>query len=131
MAGSSATLHEADLPESVVDRHRAIVSLMEELEAVDWYDQRAAATTDAALREILIHNRDEEKEHAAMALEWLRRVDPVWDQHLRTYLFTTGDIVGIEQVAEHGGGADGAGGASAEAGSDGSLGLGSLKAVIP
>ena len=63
---------------------------MEELEAVDWYDQRAAATDDADLAEVLGHNRDEEKEHAAMTLEWLRRHDPVLDQHLRTYLFTDG-----------------------------------------
>ena len=69
------------------DRHRAIVSLMEELEAVDWYDQRVDATRDDELREILAHNRDEEKEHAAMVLEWLRRRDPQLDQQLRDYLF--------------------------------------------
>ena len=80
---------------------------MEELEAVDWYDQRADATTDDALREILAHNRDEEKEHAAMTLEWLRRHDAKLDEHLRTYLFTEGDILAIEQAAEHGGGGDG------------------------
>ncbi|MGE5270359.1 MAG: encapsulin-associated ferritin-like protein [Thiohalocapsa sp.] len=91
---ASETLHEdADkLGPHVVDRHRAIVSLMEELEAVDWYDQRAAATADDALRAILVHNRDEEKEHACMALEWLRRQDPVLDAHLRKYLFTEGPI---------------------------------------
>ncbi len=91
---ASETLHEdaATIGPAVVDRHRAIVSLMEELEAVDWYDQRAAATADEALRAILVHNRDEEKEHAAMALEWLRRQDPVFDAHLREYLFTEGPI---------------------------------------
>ena len=91
---ASETLHEdaATIGPAVVDRHRAIVSLMEELEAVDWYDQRAAATDDEALRAILVHNRDEEKEHAAMALEWLRRRDPVFDAHLREYLFTEGPI---------------------------------------
>ena len=100
MASNSGTLHEPDLPEDVVDRHRAIVSVMEELEAVDWYDQRAAATADAGLAEVLGHNRDEEKEHAAMTLEWLRRRDPVLDRHLRTYLFTDGDILRIEESAE-------------------------------
>ncbi len=91
---ASETLHEdaARLGPQVVDRHRAIVSLMEELEAVDWYDQRAAATDDEALRAILVHNRDEEKEHACMALEWLRRQDPVLDANLRKYLFTEGSI---------------------------------------
>lgn len=70
------------------DMHRAIVSLMEELEAVDWYNQRAAASTDPALRAILVHNRDEEKEHAAMLLEWIRRQDPVFSKELKDYLFT-------------------------------------------
>jgi len=102
MPSNSESLHEADLPPAVVDRHRAIVSIMEELEAVDWYDQRAAATDDASLAEVLRHNRDEEKEHAVMTLEWLRRHDPVLDRHLRTYLFTEGDILGIEKAAEHG-----------------------------
>ena len=129
MAGSSASLHEDPerLSETVIDRHRAIVSIMEELEAVDWYDQRAHATTDGALREILAHNRDEEKEHAAMTLEWLRRHDPKLDEHLRTYLFTEGDVLSIEQEAEHGGGDESAEGSSL---ADSSLGLGSLKAVI-
>lgn len=87
---SSETLHEdpQQLGPQVVDRHRAIVSLMEELEAVDWYNQRAAATSDDELRAVLIHNRDEEKEHAAMVLEWLRRQDPALDRNLRKYLFT-------------------------------------------
>jgi ferritin-like protein len=100
---ASEGLHEsaADLDEGVIDRHRAIRSIMEEFEAVDWYDQRAAATSDPTLAEVLAHNRDEEKEHAAMTLEWLRRQDPVLDKHLRTYLFTEGSIVEIEHVAEH------------------------------
>src|SRR5437764_9345409 len=94
MPMSSERLHEdaAALGSQVVERHRAIISLMEELEAVDWYDQRAAATEDDELRAILIHNRDEEKEHACMALEWLRREDAVFDAHLRKYLFTEGPI---------------------------------------
>src|SRR5205085_12090295 len=84
----------------VVDRHRAIVSLMEELEAVDWYDQRVAAAEDDALRAILVHNRDEEKEHACMVLEWLRRQDPVFDANLRKYLFTEGPIGEREELEE-------------------------------
>src|SRR5262245_22250 len=78
VAASSATLHEDPnvLSAETKDRHRAIVSIMEELEAVDWYDQRAAACSDPELAAILAHNRDEEKEHAMMTLEWLRRHDP-------------------------------------------------------
>ncbi len=105
MTAGSTTLHEENLPPDVIDRHRAIVSMMEELEAVDWYDQRASATSDEALRGILGHNRDEEKEHFAMTLEWLRRRDPTMDRHLRTYLFTDGqDVLEVEEEAEHGGG---------------------------
>jgi len=72
--------------------HRAIVSLMEELEAVDWYNQRADACSDADLKAILAHNRDEEKEHASMLLEWIRRSDPSFDHELRDYLFTDKQI---------------------------------------
>ena len=77
MAGASTTLHEdeAKIAPSTVERHRAIISLMEELEAVDWYDQRVDATSDPQLKALLEHNRDEEKEHAAMMLEWLRSND--------------------------------------------------------
>lgn len=71
------------------DMHRAIVSLMEELEAVDWYNQRADACKDPALKAILVHNRDEEKEHAAMVLEWIRRQDPKFSSQMKDYLFTT------------------------------------------
>ena len=87
---SSETLHEdpGKLGPKVINHHRAIVSLMEEFEAVDWYDQRAKATDDAQLRAIMEHNRDEEKEHAMMVLEWLRRNDPKLDEHMKTYLFT-------------------------------------------
>ena len=70
------------------DMHRAIVSLMEELEAVDWYNQRVDACSDPELKFILRHNRDEEKEHAAMVLEWIRRRDPSFDKELRDWLFT-------------------------------------------
>jgi ferritin-like protein len=88
-----------ELSPATMDRHRAIVSLMEELEAVDWYDQRVDATDDDALRAVLAHNRDEEREHAAMTLEWLRRNDPLWDEHLRRYLFTDGPITDVEEEA--------------------------------
>jgi ferritin-like protein len=82
--------HEAreDLSAETMDMHRAITSLMEELEAVDWYNQRVDACKDAELRAILAHNRDEEKEHAAMVLEWIRRQDPHFDKELKDYLFT-------------------------------------------
>jgi ferritin-like protein len=114
-----------------LDHHRAIVSLMEEMEAVDWYDQRVDATDDAELAAVLAHNRDEEKEHAAMTLEWLRRRDPELDQHLRTYLFTEGDLLAIEEEAEGDGGDDGSPDAGASTGAtDGSLGLGSLRHLV-
>ena len=115
----SAGLHEPEdsLTPEVIDRHRAIVSLMEELEAVDWYDQRVNAATDQELAGLLAHNRDEEKEHAAMLLEWLRRRDPALDRHLRTYLFTEGSILELEHEAEHGDGP----------GEGGSLGIGDLR----
>lgn len=70
------------------DMHRAVESLMEELEAVDWYNQRVDACHDEQLKSILAHNRDEEKEHAAMTLEWIRRRDPVFDKYLKEFLFT-------------------------------------------
>lgn len=77
-----------ELSDEVRDMHRAITSLMEELEAVDWYNQRVSACKDDELRAILIHNRDEEKEHAAMTLEWIRRRDKVFDKELKEVLFT-------------------------------------------
>ncbi len=100
MPENSQGLHEANLPADVIDRHRAIASIMEEFEAVDWYDQRVAATSDPELAAILAHNRDEEKEHACMVLEWLRRHDAVLDEMMRTYLFTTGSVVAVEERAE-------------------------------
>jgi len=100
--GEHAGYHEPleSLDAATMDRHRAIVSLQEELEAVDWYDQRVAAATDDELRAVLAHNRDEEKEHAAMTLEWLRRQDAKWDEVLRTYLFTDAPITEIENVVD-------------------------------
>lgn len=119
---ASETLHEdpEKLGADVLDRHRAIVSLMEELEAVDWYHQRAKATSNVELRTILEHNRDEEKEHAAMMLEWLRRNDTKLDEHLRTFLFKDGPVTEIENAAK---GSTG----SADNGMEGSLGIGSLR----
>jgi ferritin-like protein len=101
MATNSASLHEdaAALSAATVDRHRATASLMEELEAVDWYDQRIDATGDEELRAVLRHNRDEEKEHAAMTLEWLRRHDPELDRFLKQYLFTSEPITLREEAA--------------------------------
>ncbi|HXF07154.1 MAG TPA: ferritin-like domain-containing protein [Candidatus Acidoferrales bacterium] len=80
------------------DLHRAISSLMEELEAVDWYQQRIDACQDQELAAILAHNRDEEKEHAAMLIEWLRRRDARFDKELRDYLFTDKPLVTLEQA---------------------------------
>src|SRR5688572_19990343 len=122
MTDNSAGLHESSevLKPETIDRHRAVASIMEELEAIDWYDQRIDAAGDPELKEILAHNRDEEKEHAAMTLEWLRRHDAKLDEHLRTYLFTNKRVLAVEHEAEHGGG-------GATASSDGSLGIGSLR----
>ena len=78
----------AELSDTTRDMHRAILSLMEELEAVDWYNQRVDACKDSELKAVLAHNRDEEKEHAAMVLEWIRRRDPAFDHVLLDYLFT-------------------------------------------
>jgi ferritin-like protein len=87
---SSVGTHEPidELSDETRDMHRAIVSLMEELEAVDWYNQRADACKDPQLKAILVHNRDEEKEHAAMVLEWIRRHDERLSKELKDYLFT-------------------------------------------
>ncbi len=92
-------LHEREekLTAETVDAHRAILSLMEEFEAVDWYHQRADACDDAELRGILLHNMHEEMEHASMILEWLRRRTPRLDEILKTYLFTQGDVTRLEE----------------------------------
>jgi uncharacterized protein len=102
MPQGSTTFHEAEarLSPRTRDLHRAIVSLQEELEAIDWYQQRVDATEDAELREILAHNREEEVEHAAMVLEWIRRHDADFAAKLKIYLFTEGSIIERENVAE-------------------------------
>ena len=90
--------HESveELSDETLDMHRAIVSLMEELEAVDWYNQRMDACKDPELRAILKHNRDEEKEHAAMVLEWMRRRDAKFSKELKEYLFTEKSLTDLE-----------------------------------
>jgi len=95
---SNEGYHEAidELSNETRDMHRAIVSLMEELEAVDWYNQRVDAAKDDELKAILAHNRDEEKEHAAMLLEWIRRKDDRFNKELKDYLFTDAPITALE-----------------------------------
>jgi ferritin-like protein len=117
---SSEALHEPLelLSEDTRNLHRAITSLIEELEAVDWYHQRAEACSDPDLQVVLEHNRDEEIEHAMMALEWIRRHVPEVDVQARKYLFTKGPITGI-------------GDAATAAAADPTLGLGSLRCATP
>src|SRR5215813_14715376 len=105
---NSAGYHESEdkLRDETKDKHRALTSMMEELEAVDWYDQRVDAATEPELAQILAHNRDEEKEHFVMLLEWYRRRDPKLSTELQNRLFTTGSIVALEQAGKaEGGGA--------------------------
>ena len=129
---ASEELHEsADaLKPETIDCHRAIVSLMEELEAVDWYAQRVDATRDSELAAVLAHNRDEEKEHAAMVLEWLRRHDAGFDKQLRDYLFTDSPILEREEeldAAETPGSDNESSGQNDDSGS---LGIGSLRGEL-
>jgi len=93
------------LTEETRNMHRAIVSLMEELEAIDWYRQRADACSDPQLKDVLIHNKNEEIEHASMLLEWIRRHDDHFDTMLRKYLFNDASIVEVEKGAKAGGAA--------------------------
>ncbi|MPW26099.1 hypothetical protein GC105_09875 [Alkalibaculum sp. M08DMB] len=85
-----------ELDQKTRDISRAINSLKEELEAIDWYNQRVATTQDSSLKEILAHNRDEEIEHACITLEWIRRNMSGWDTELHTYLFTEGSLLDAE-----------------------------------
>lgn len=121
----SEAYHEPsqELPSEVRDIHRALSSLIEELQAIDWYNQRAALATDAELKEIVEHNRDEEIEHAVMALEWLRRRIPKFDEELKTYLFTSGLITGIEEAGMEKTTKNSGGNSPTQ----GSLGIGSLR----
>lgn len=105
---SSESLHapREKLSTKTLTLHHAIVSLKEELDAVDWYRQRADDCPDAALAAVLLHNMREEMEHACMVLEWIRRNSPEFEGYLRTYLFTDAPITEVEDEAEHGGGDD-------------------------
>ena len=114
-----------ELSTKIRDLTRILVSLKEEIEASDGYNQRIELATDEEVKKILKHNQMEEMEHASMALEYLRRNMEGWDETLRTYLFTEGDITELEEEAMHGGGSQGA----HDSGTSGSggLGIGSLK----
>lgn len=122
---SSESYHEPVelLSERAKNLHRAIVSLKEELEAVDWYQQRAEASSDPELRAVLLHNKDEEIEHAMMTLEWLRRNDPVFAANIDTYLNSTAPITEVEGEATE----REATPKAARATSSSSLGIGSLR----
>jgi uncharacterized protein len=124
---SSESYHEPIelLSEDTKNRHRAIVSLKEELEAVDWYQQRAEACSDAELRAVLSHNKNEEIEHAMMTLEWLRRNDATFAANISAYVGASGPIVAVEQGAT----GSGSGKAEAPASTSTSLGIGGLKGV--
>src|SRR5690625_3749997 len=119
MTDASTSFHEPVqlLTQETMEMRRGIVTLMEELEAINWYAQRIDAARDPQLKALLAHNRDEEKEHAMMALEWLRRRDPALDEQMRTYLFTDIDIVAAEDT----------GGDDDAPVSNGSLNIGSLR----
>ena len=124
MAEDSGMFHEPleMLQQKTRDMHRAVVSVVEELQAIDWYAQRVDASQDPELRAILEHNANEEKEHASMLLEWIRRNDPVFERKLREHLFKDGPIVTPEeQAAARGEGANGNGAASPMRASIGSL----------
>ena len=121
----SSGYHEVNLSAEAQNVHRALASTQEELEAVDWYNQRADVTDDPELKEILLHNRNEEIEHAAMLLEWLRRTVPEVHENLNTYLFTTLPVTQVEESEAAGG--DATENAPSTAGSDGSLGIGRLQ----
>jgi len=125
-------LHEPAelLGEGTRNLHRALVSLIEELEAIDWYQQRADACSDPALKAVLLHNRNEEVEHGMMTLEWLRRNDATFDKFLHRYLFKDADIIAIEEAADE---EEAAGEAPAEKQArknDGSLGIRSLRGPV-
>ncbi len=138
MAENSGSYHEPYelLSQDAKDMHRALVTVMEELEAIDWYQQRAEACGDTELRDILLHNKNEEIEHAMMTIEWIRRHSPRFDEQARVYLFSNGPIIDVEKKemgsegsGQGNGGASGArpGARSGAAGAAGSLGIGSLR----
>jgi len=95
-----AQYHEVNLSSKVKDQTRALNSLKEEIEAIDWYNQRADVCEDTELKSILEHNRDEETEHAVMLFEWLRRNMPAFEKEAADYLFTKGSLLDLEAQAE-------------------------------
>jgi len=119
---ASTAYHEPPelLSTETKEMHRALVSAIEELEAIDWYQQRADACEDEDLKAILLHNKEEEMEHFLMTLEWIRRRSPKFSDEMKKYLFTEGPLTELEEHAKAGGEAGGAGA------SDGSLGIGNL-----
>ena len=125
----STTYHEpaTELSAKTRSLHRALATLIEELEAVDWYQQRVDVSTDGELKAILTHHRDEEIEHAAMALEWLRRQMPEFDEELRTYLFTSGPITDVEESATQDAAEASAETSSPALSATGDLGIGKLE----
>jgi ferritin-like protein len=129
MASSSASYHESldKLSPETQDMHRAIVSLQEELEAADWYQQRADACGDEELKAILLHNMREEIEHAAMILEWLRRNNADFSKHLKTYLFTSEPIMEVEEADTAGEASGSTSPADASPASRPSLTIGTMK----
>lgn len=122
---SSEGLHapRERLSRTTLTHHHALVSVIEELEAVDWYRQRADDCEDTELREILLHNMREEMEHACMALEWLRRNDPDWAEQMATYLFTKAPILEVEEAEDSNGGEEAAEPAPAPKGKGGDRGF--------
>ena len=119
---SSTEYHEPVelLSAETLDMHRALVSAIEELEAIDWYQQRADASVDANLIKILLHNKKEEIEHFCMTLEWIRRKSPAFSKRMRKYLFTEGEITELERRSKS---------SSTSKATDGSLQVGGLKEV--
>jgi hypothetical protein len=126
---SSDSYHEPIelLSEDTKNTHRAIVSLMEELEAIDWYQQRAEACTDPELCSVLTHNKREEVEHAMMTLEWLRRKQPVFAENIATYLNSSGPITAVEKQMKPGVSGQSGGAVGESQDESVSLGIGSLK----
>jgi len=122
---SSESYHEPIelLSEETKNLHRAIVSLKEELEAIDWYQQRAEACSDDELRSVLVHNKNEETEHAMMILEWLRRHNSVFAANIETYLNSSGTITEVETRKDPGSGE------KSDSATSASLGIGNLKGV--
>ena len=133
MAAGSGQYHEPIelLSEETKNMHRALVSVMEELEAIDWYQQRAEACSDPDLQKVLLHNKEEEMEHAMMGIEWIRRHSPSFDKQARAYLFSSGDLTSLEknetgEGSKGGGSAIGSSAIGSSATSE-SLGIGSLR----